>query len=137
MRPLRLRRPQKRPTGGHVAEELVHFDRRAKAAPFGHHLAHASTVHRQAGSCPVRSARPDHETGHFANAREGLSAKPERLDVFEILRHSQLARGMGRHGKWQIVGLDAAAVIHHPNQRDPTLFERHIDPRGRCIERIL
>ena len=106
----------------------MHLDRRAETAPFGHDLSNPPAVHRQAGSCTVRGARPDHETGHLANACEGLSAKPERLDPFKILRHPQLARGMGGDGQRQIVGLDAATVIHHANQRNPTLLECDIDP---------
>ena len=77
----------------------MHLDGRAKTAPFRHDLPNPPTVHRQAGSCTVRSARPDHETGNFSNAREGFSAKPERLDVFEILRNPQLARGVGGDGQ--------------------------------------
>ena len=56
MRPLRLGRTQKRPTGRHVAEELMHLDGRAHAAAFRHDLPNSAAIHRQAGPRTVRSA---------------------------------------------------------------------------------
>ena len=44
---------------------------------------------------------------------------------------------MGCDGQRQIIGLDATTVIHHSDQPDSTLFKGDIDPRRRCIERIL
>jgi hypothetical protein len=137
MGPLGLRRPEKRPPRRHVAEHLVHLDRGADRTAMGRRGPDTAAVDLERRARPAGRARPDHEPGHLADAGQGLAAEPERPDPLQILGRAELARGMRRHRQRQILGLDAAAVVHDPHQRDPALLERHVDAAGPGVERVL
>ena len=129
MRPLGLRCPEKRPPCRHVAEQLVHLDGGTDRTSLGHDLAGPATVDRDRGANALGRPRPDHQPRHFTDAGQRLAAEAERADPLEVLGNAKLARGMGRHRQRQVLGLDTAAVIHHADQGNAPLFERHVDPR--------
>ena len=137
MGPFGLGGAKEGPSRRHVAEELMDLDRRADSAPVGHHLADVAAVDRDRGPRAVGDAGANHEPGHLADACQRLASEAERADPLQILGHAELARGMRRHRQRQIGGLDAATVVNHPHQPDPTLLERDVDPGGGCVERVL
>ena len=129
MRPLGLRRPEKRPSRRHIAEQLVHLDGRTDRTSLGHDLAGPAAVNRDRGANALGRPRPDHQPRHLTDAGQRLASEAERADPLEVLGNPKLARGMGRHRQGQVLGLDAAAVIHHADQGNAPLFERDVDPR--------
>ena len=137
VRPLRLGCPQERPSGRHVAEELMHLDGRAHTQSLGRHLAHPAAIDRDRRSRGVGGTGANDETRHLADARQRLAAEAERADPLEILGDPQLARGVLGDGQRQLVGRDATAVVGDPHERHAPLLERHVDPRGPRIEGVL
>ncbi len=63
--------------------------------------------------------------GDAADGGQGLAPEAQRVDVEESLDVGEFAGGVAGKGQGQIVGLDAAAVVHHLDQVDAALG--HLD----------
>ena len=74
--------------------------------------------------------------GDAADRGQRLAAKAERADAKEIVGLAQLAGGVAGEGERQIVGVDAAAVVHDANQFGAALFEVDVDARRAGVQAI-
>ena len=78
----------------------------------------------------------DRNAGHGGDRGQGLAAKAEAGDAFQVVKAGYLARGMARQGQRQVVGGNAAAVIGDTDQAYAAFFELHVDLRGAGVEAV-
>ena len=78
----------------------------------------------------------EHEPAHFGDRRQRFAAEAERADAKQIVGLANLARGMGRDGQQQLLGRDAAAVVHDADQFHAPLLDRHVDPPRAGVDRV-
>ena len=123
---------------GRVEKQLPDFDDRTHGTSARHDRAGLAAAHLQLGSGLLGPrAAADQELADFGNRRQRLAAKPERPNVEQVVGAGNLAGRMAGHGQQQLVGLDPAAVVGHPHQFRAAFFDRHVDPAGSGVDRVL
>jgi len=78
----------------------------------------------------------DRQVAHFGDRGQCLAAEPKRAHAKQIVSTADLARRMARHGEWQFVGRDAAAIVADANQIGPALPQGYVDPCAPRIEAV-
>ena len=85
----------------------------------------------------VRWAGYDAELGHGRGAGQCFAAESKGGDLSEILGGDDLAGGMAGHGKAEILGVDANAVVTHADALHAGLFDIDADVRSTGIQAVL
>ncbi|EHM54527.1 hypothetical protein HMPREF9080_01238 [Cardiobacterium valvarum F0432] len=65
--------------------------------------------------------------GDGGDTRQGLAAKAEGSDVFEVVDVLDFAGGVGGEGEGEVVGVDAAAVVADADEFAAAVFDVDID----------
>ena len=81
------------------------------------------------GAVRIPPARRDGKARHGRHAGQCFAPEPHGRDLAEIRGRRDLAGGVSGHGQRHVVGVDAQAVVAHPNPLHTGLFD--IDPDGR------
>ena len=72
-----------------------------------------------------------------ADGSERLAAETEGARALEVLEAGDLAGGEAREGERQVVPLDAAAVVDHPQPPHSAIDKVHGDRAGAGVEAVL
>ena len=89
------------------------------------------------GGAFVRALGDDAEHGHGGGAGEGLAAKAEGGDAFEIVGALDLAGGVAGDGQAQLVLGDAAAVVAHRDALHAAAFDFDFHRTGTGVDAVL
>src|SRR5699024_3389673 len=65
--------------------------------------------------------------GHGRNTGESLSPEAKGGDVGQVLRRAYLARRVAQEGRRNVLHLNAAAVVRHPDKGNPPVPYLHRD----------
>src|SRR5690606_6283189 len=76
------------------------------------------------------------EAGHGGDAGQGLAAEAQGGDRFEVVEIGDLAGGVAAEGQGQIIGLDAGAIVPHPDQLDTPSVDVDVDAPGTGIQAV-
>ncbi|MNL13100.1 hypothetical protein D3C87_1339920 [compost metagenome] len=71
-----------------------------------------------------------------ADRCQGLAAKPQAHDLFEVFQVADLAGGVSRQGQRQVIGRNAAAIVAHPQQLDAAQLHIDVDALGAGVEAV-
>ena len=82
-------------------------------------------------------ARGQRHARHLRDAGQRLAAKAKRVDRIQVGRRAQFARSVAGEGQWQIVSLDAAAVVENAQRPIEPAVNLHRDLRRPGVERVL
>ena len=117
---------------------MAHLDARARGAvprPQGREL---TAVAGDLGA--TRHVGRTRLKGHLSDAGdggEGLAAEAERADAEKVVGILKFAGGVADEGQWQVVGVDAAAVVHKTDKVAATLFNIDVDARAAGVDGVL
>ena len=125
------------PPGGHVAEEVAHFDERAGGAAGGADLGDRPRVDLDERAFVVR--RPpggEGEAGDGGDGGDGLAAEAERVDLLDVGDVADLRGGLAFEGEDGVVARHAAAVVLHGDEPPPALRHRDGYPARPGVYRV-
>ena len=100
---------------------------RRHVAPFHGNLPALGLVAAVAGQ-----AQPRHRT----DRRQRLAPETEGADRLQVFEAADLAGGVAGQGQRQVILVDAAAVVAHPDQLGAALLHVHGDLAGAGVERV-
>ena len=95
-----------------------------------------SPAMRQAPSAS-RAAGGDLQARDRGDAGQGLAAEAQGGDGLQVREAGDLAGGVAGQGQGQLVGGNAGAVVAHPQELDPALFQVDLDAVGPGVEAVL
>ena len=123
------RRIEEQVAHGHGAAARVRGGRhgRRHVAPFHGNLPALGLVAAVAGQ-----AQPRHRT----DRRQRLAPETEGADRLQVFEAADLAGGVAGQGQRQVILVDAAAVVAHPDQLGAALLHIHGDLAGAGVERV-
>ena len=122
---------------GRIEEEMLDLQTGPGRAVPGTRLGKLSAVTGKLGAKGV-IVRPrlQRDLGNAADRGQRFAAKAQGHYAEEILGVGQFAGRMAGEGQRQILGGDAAAVIHDADQLDAALLDVHIDAAAASIDGI-
>ena len=119
-------------------EEVAHLQRRAGRRRRGRRRARAPVPQLQPPAALLApQAREAVHRRRRRDARERLAPKAVAAQPLRLLQRAQLGGGVPLEGQGQLRSRDPAAVVAHPDQRQPRPLHRHRDPRRPGVERVL
>jgi hypothetical protein len=121
-----------------VEKQVAHFNRGThrvgrRLHPRGHVAAFGFNL---PGLIGATGARRQGQAGHGADGSQCFTAKAQAHHPFKVFKVTNLAGGVTRQGQRQVVAGNPAAVVAHPQQLDPGLFNVHIDTFGPRVEAV-
>ena len=121
-----------------IEKQVAHFHRGALVVGGGHdHGVHVAAfgLHFPAGATAI-GAGGECKARDGTDAGEGLTAKAEGCNAFEIFKIADLAGRVAGDGERQVVLFDAAAVVADADQLDATLFHVDVEPGGAGVQAV-
>src|SRR6478752_3677104 len=122
---------------GYVVEQVPYLYRGAARVCGRAHRAHAAALAgdlRRLARGVIQ--RGNAQAGNRADRGQRFAAEPERAHRFEVLKAGDLAGGVPRQRQRQFRRTDAAPVIAHPHQSDPTALDVDLDAARPGIEAV-
>jgi hypothetical protein len=118
--------------------EVGHRYRRARRARRRRHFPHAAGLCRdeRAVGSGLRAAR-DRKPRYRGDGGERLAPESHRGDALQVAEVANLARGVPREGKGELLARDACAVVVHLHAPHAAFFERHRDGAGAGVDAVL
>jgi hypothetical protein len=132
------RRPHELAASGGVEEEVPHLDGGAALPRRVLDPRGRAALGQDARAAPVLPGRGlEPEAGDRRDGRQGLSPKAHGRDGDEPGGVPELGGGVALEREERVLLGHAAAVVAHPDQREPALLDVDLDlPRAR-VERVL
>ena len=84
----------------------------------------------------VIRAAGEQQPRYRSDAGQPLSAKTHAGHPFQIAQAGDFAGGVPRQRQRQILGMDAAAIVAHPNQLDAAAGQLHFNAVGTGIQTV-
>src|SRR5262249_52983574 len=114
-----------------------HLDPRAGGAVPGAGRGQLAAAAGDLGAVgPARRAGLQGDLGDAADGGQGLAPKPQGADAEEVLGAGQLAGGVAGEGERQVVRLDAAAVIDHPDEVGAAPLDVDVDAAAAGVDGV-
>ncbi len=117
-----------------IEVEVGDFDHGAGCQCGGLHRAAFAAQAKGVGvrSMPTR----ERDARNRSDRGQRFAAKAEAGDALEVVEAADLARGVARQRRRQVLGRDAAAVVGDADQAHTAFFQLHVDPGGAGIEAV-
>ena len=130
---------EKLPAGRSIEEQVPHFDRRSRRVRGRKGLAHLGRPRRLhlPGALRVLGARHQQESRYRGDARKRLAAKSQTLDVPEVFKAPNLARGVSAESQRQVVSTNSSAVVPYPDELRAAALDLHFDATRTRIDAVL
>ncbi|MEZ4449450.1 MAG: hypothetical protein R3B09_08220 [Nannocystaceae bacterium] len=126
------------PPRRHVGEEAADLDLGADRHPHRHRargLAGDAVDLGADGRAGL--AAPQGDAGDRGHARQGLAAEAEGDDVDQVLGGADLRGAVAGDRHQEVVGVDAGAVVDHPDAGEAAVLELDVDPGRARVDRVL
>jgi hypothetical protein len=123
---------------GGVVEEVAHVHSGAGRAALGAGALDLSPVHGD-GRALLRlsAAGPDFHTRDRAYAGESLAPEAEGVDLEEVVRRAELARGVAQDRKGEVLLRHALSVVGDRDTVLAAVFDHDLNPAGARVDGVL
>src|SRR5262249_13279864 len=122
----------------HVVEQVPDLDARAgRAVPGRDRPQFPALAGDLRPADLVGGPRLQLDLGDAADGGEGLAAEAEGVDAEEVLGRGELAGGVAGEGQGQVLGGNAATVVHHLDQIGASPGHLDVDAGAARVEGVL